>query len=122
MSHPIVHVEFATRDRKQSAQFYANVFGWKVDDIPEMNYATFETEKGGVGGGFNPVNQDFPVGSTMVYIGTDDLAATLKKIEANGGKTLVPSQEVPGMGWMAIFLDPSGTKVSLWKPADMNQP
>ena len=75
--HPIVHIEITAKDREAAASSIPIFSGWKVEQLPEMNYATFEAE-GGPGGGFNPVenNQPAPV---MVYIDTDDIDATLKK-------------------------------------------
>ena len=54
--HPIVHIEISTKDRESDAQFYSQLFGWKFEHMPEMNYATFEAE-GGPGGGLNPVQE-----------------------------------------------------------------
>ncbi len=41
--HHIVHVEFSAEDREAAGKFYSELFGWEVEQIPEMNYATFET-------------------------------------------------------------------------------
>jgi uncharacterized protein len=111
--HPIVHIEIAAKDREAAGKFYSDIFGWKVEQLPEMNYATFEAE-GGPGGGFNPVenNQPAPV---MVYIDTDDIDATLKRIQELGGKVLRPKDEVPGMGQFAFFSDPTGNSLALWQ-------
>lgn len=49
------------------------------------------------------------------YIGSDDLQETLSKIEAAGGRTLMPPTEVPGEGWFALFADPDGNTLGLWK-------
>ena len=112
--HPIVHIEFSAKDREEAGKFYSEAFGWQVQQIPDMNYATYETGEG-VGGGLNPVSDEYPAGTVAVYIGTDDIEASLKKVEELGGKTVVPKMEVPGMGWMAFFNDPTGNMVGLWK-------
>lgn len=67
-----------------------------------------------MGGGLNPVSENNPAGTVSVYIGTDDIEATLAKIEANGGKTLMPKSEIPQTGWFAFFQDPSGNNVALY--------
>jgi predicted enzyme related to lactoylglutathione lyase len=110
--HPIVHIEIAAKDREAAGKFYSDIFGWKIQQLPEMNYATFEAE-GGPGGGLNPVenNQPAPV---MVYIDTDDIDATLKRIQELGGKVLRPKDDVPGMGQFAFFSDPTGNPLALW--------
>ena len=50
------------------------------------------------------------------YAQVNDLQAYLKKAESLGGKTVIPPQEVPGMGHFAWFADPDGNVVGLWKP------
>lgn len=111
--HPLVHVEFSSKDTEGSGKFFSDVFGWNVVQMPEMNYATFETGEG-IGGGFNPVTDEYPAGTVTVYINTDDIEATLAKIEKHGGKTIAPKMEVSEMGWMALFTDPSGNMIGLW--------
>ena len=113
MSHPIVHIEFSANDHEEAGQFYSDVFGWETEEFPEMNYTTFAGPDGSVGGGFNPVSDDAPAGTVMVYIGTDDLASSLQRIEAHGGKIILPNYEIPGVGTMAVFSDPTGNKVAL---------
>lgn len=111
--HNIVHVEFSTSDREATGKFYAELFGWDVQQMPEMNYATFETGEG-VGGGFNPTSDEYPAGTTIVYIGTDDIEASLAKAESLGGKTITPKSEIPGFGWFGLFSDPTGNMVGLY--------
>ncbi len=111
--HPFVHIEISAKNLDAASKFYTDLFGWKVDFLPEMNYTTFEPGEG-VGGGFNPVTAENPAGTVIVYIGTDDIEATLAKIAQLGGKTLVPKTEIPGMGWFAIFADPTGNKIGLF--------
>jgi predicted enzyme related to lactoylglutathione lyase len=117
-NHPFAHIEFSAKDVKETARFYQTVFGWTVTEYPELNYTIFSSGENSPGGGFNPVSADNPPGTVMVYIGTDDLEATLNEVEANGGTVLMRSFEVAGFGWMAVFKDPSENTVSLWKAAD----
>lgn len=118
--HPIVHVEFSAEDRKKSASFYQTVFGWEMQHMDEMNYTTFSTGEGELGGGLNPVSEDYPAGTVVNYIGTEDIEATLAEVEANGGKTVMPKMEIPGFGWSALFQDPGGNLVGLY--TGMEQP
>ena len=52
---------------------------------------------------------------TRFYIETDDVAASLQKVEAKGGKVIVPPVEIPS-GTFAWFADVEGNTVGLWKP------
>ncbi len=111
--HPIVHVEFSAHDPGAAAKFYAELFGWKVTPMPEMNYFTFDAE-GGPGGGFPAVGEQFKAGDVLAYVATDDIEASLAKAESLGGKTVVPKTEIPSIGWFAMFADPTGNVVGLF--------
>lgn len=119
MSHPIVHIELSAHDQQKAAQFYADVFGWQTQEFPDMNYITFSSGEGSPGGGFNPVGEAVSAGTTVVYVSTDDVEASLQKIEANGGKRVGELLDIPGVGQIHWFDDPSGNHMALLKPAEM---
>jgi predicted enzyme related to lactoylglutathione lyase len=112
--HPIVHIEFSAEDGAAAARFYGELFGWKTEHIPEMNYTTFESGEGSPGGGFNPLGEQVKAGDIYVYVQTDDIEASLAKAESLGGKTAVPKTEIPNVGWFALFTDPTGNVVGLF--------
>ena len=114
--HPIVHVEIPAADQ-ESTGVLQRLFGWNYQAYPEMDYAMFEAE-GGPGGGFPKVDgQMVTPGAVLVYVGTDDIEASLAKAEALGGSTVVPKTEIPGQGWFAVFSDPTGNKLALYTSA-----
>src|SRR5262249_32611899 len=49
------------------------------------------------------------------YVEADDLQATLDKAESLGGKTVVPVTVIPNMVTWAMFSDPDGSLVGLFK-------
>ena len=116
--HQIVHIEISAKNHTEAGEFYASVFGWKVQAFPDMNYTTFDPGEG-VGGGFNPVTDDNPAGMVTVYINTDDLEDTLGKIKAAGGEVILARHDIPTVGTMAIFKDPTGNQLALLKPLPM---
>jgi predicted enzyme related to lactoylglutathione lyase len=114
-SHPIVHVEIATRDPKASGEFYQQLFGWQIFGDEALDYTMYQAE-GGPGGGFTKIDgQGIRPHDTIVYVGTDDIDASLAKAEQLGGKVLQPKMEIPGTGWMAIFEDPHGGRMALYQ-------
>lgn len=113
--HLITHIELSTKNMEESKKFYSDVFEWKIQDFPEMNYATFEAE-GGSGGGFNPISDESPAGSILVYINTPELEITLQKIKAAGGSIIMEGYDIPTVGRMATFKDPTGNVVALLQP------
>lgn len=120
MSHSIVHIEFPAEDRGKLGQFYSNIFGWELQEFPEMNYTTFSSGEGSLGGGFASFSEANPQGAVIAYIDVDDVQAALDAIEAQGGKTLMPPMDVPGVGTIAHFSDPSGNRVAVIKGVEGN--
>ncbi|NJD58619.1 MAG: VOC family protein [Anaerolineales bacterium] len=117
-NHTIVHIELAAKDRKALSKFYADVFGWEIEHIDGMNYTTFKAGDG-VGGGFNPVTDQNPAGTVIVYINTDDVTASLNQVMKAGGTILVPEMEIPNTGKFGIFRDPQGNMIGLFKSYPM---
>ena len=111
--HPIVHIEISAQDLEAASKFYRELFGWQLQHIPEMNYATFDTGEP-PGGGLNPVTKDNPAGNVVVYVGTDDIDASLAKAESLGATTVVPKTEISNTGWFGLFRDPTGNIVGLY--------
>ncbi len=109
----VVHVEVPAVDVEAAGRFYQELFGWKLQHVPEMNYTMWE-DGSGSGGGFPQVSEENPAGQVLVYIDSDDIEADLKKVEKLGGKVLVPKREIPGQGWMGIFQDPTGNVLALY--------
>ncbi|MFA5836984.1 MAG: VOC family protein [Bellilinea sp.] len=114
VENQIVHIELAAANLEAAGKFYSDVFGWKVEQLPAMNYATFDSPEG-LGGGFAKIDgQMYKTGTVVAYIQTSDLEGKLRSITAAGGKVVLPRQEIPQMGWFALFTDPSGTMVGLF--------
>lgn len=120
MGNPVVHWELMSRQPEKVADFYASIFGWKVDHRPDLDYRIVDTraegEMKGIGGGIVKPDRDGPwPGNMLFYILVDDLDAYRKKIVAAGGKIHIEEQEVPGMGSFSLFTDPEGRMNGLWK-------
>lgn len=113
----VVHVEIPAANLETSGKFYADLFGWKLQNVPEMNYTMWEAGDGS-GGGFPKVSADNPAGQVLVYIHSDDIEADLKTVVKLGGKVFRQKTEIPGMGWFGIFQDPTGNVLALY--TDMN--
>jgi len=112
MAHPVVHFEIGCKDKAATSAFYEQVFGWKVDPGPMGAIDTGSTA--GIPGHIASLGHE-PHQFTHFYIETDDVAESLKQVEAAGGKALVPPVTLP-MGTFAWFADVGGNRVGLWQP------
>ena len=113
MGNSVVHFEIIGKDGKKLHDFYSGVFGWKINADNPMNYGLVSEQDtgGGIGGGVGQGDAS----SVTFYIAVDDPQAFLAKVEAAGGKTIVPVTEIPGMVTFAQFADPEGNVVGIVK-------
>jgi predicted enzyme related to lactoylglutathione lyase len=110
----ICHIEIPCQDMEKAGNFYKTVFGWEITPMPEMKYSLFKPSDG-PGGGFSTTANITGDPGVFIYIEVEDIDATLKKIEENGGKkvkgkTMISEEN----GNFAIFLDIEGNSIGLW--------
>ena len=115
MGNPFCHVELMTTDLAKSKTFYKSLFNWKIEDIPNMDYSMIQVGEG-VGGGMMKVpSADIP-SHWMSYVLVDDIVASTKKAKDLGATICKDITEVPGMGRLSVFIDPTGAHLALWQP------
>ena len=121
--HPIVHVDIPATDTKAAGAFYAQVFDWQVQTDSTYDYTMFQVA-GGPGGGFTSVGHtsdavpfQYRAGEVLIYINSDDIDSSLGRVEAHGGAVVLAKTEIPGVGWWAVFRDPSGNRIGLFTAA-----
>jgi predicted enzyme related to lactoylglutathione lyase len=119
-THQVVHIELPSRNYKESDEFYAQVFGWKITVDNNFNYHQFEAGPG-PGGGFVSTTEAGPdgnvqgeVGKPLIYLNSEDIDADLAKVVQHGGKVITPKGEIPGIGWFGFFTDPTGNRLALY--------
>jgi uncharacterized protein len=109
----IVHIEIPADDAAKAGKFYQDLFGWKIETDLKMNYTMWEPLDG-PGGGFSPLNESVKPGDVLVYVDSDDIESDLKKIKKLGGAVITEKTEILGIGWFALFKDPTGNTLSLY--------
>lgn len=113
MSCPVTWFEITSPQHEQLQGFYADLFGWKLQPMEGAGYTLVEAGEAGVPGGIGS-SQGGP-SQALFYVQVDDPQAYLDRIEAKGGKTVVPVTEVPDMVTFAQFADPDGNVIGLVK-------
>ena len=109
----VVHVEIHSNAPEKTKAFLKDVFDWKFQDVPEMNYSMFEPPSA-PGGGLQKA-ENLPAG-VLDYILSKDIDGTVKKIQSSGGSIVTPKMAIPGMGFFAVFQDPTGITLALYEP------
>ena len=114
MANPFVHVELATTDVAKAKKFYGELFAWKLEDIPGMEY-TLINVGGGTGGGMMKTVQPDSPSNWMAYVAVDDAAVATEKARTLGAKICKEVTEIPGVGWFSVITDPTGATLALWQ-------
>lgn len=120
--NPVVWFEIPVEDLERAKSFYESVFNFEMP-VSEMGPAHMAWFPGGPGEGASGAlfKTDGYVPShhgSIVYFHAPDIESSLKTIEENGGKTLVPKMSIGEYGWFAQFEDSEGNRVSLHTPAE----
>jgi predicted enzyme related to lactoylglutathione lyase len=122
MNKAISWFEIPATDLARAQKFYETIFNIALApiDLPNIKMRMFPLDDmmTGVGGaivdsgGFHkPSTTDGP----LIYLnGNPDVQNVLGKIEASGGKIMVPKTEIsPEYGHMAVFIDTEGNRIAL---------
>ena len=124
---PVVHFELPCDDRERISRFYSQVFGWKYEMYgPEMgNYVVVTTadkdgpphgKRGAINGGFYTRTKDMPAQFPGIVIAVQDIRASMKKVDAAGGKALGEPMDIPTVGAYVAFMDTDGNRGSMLQP------
>lgn len=114
MPNPFAHIELTTDDLKAAHKFYSKIFGWKLTEMPGMNYTMIDVGPGGVGGGMQAKPMDSAPTGWMPYVQVDDVKAIVAKAVKAGATAMLPYQEIGEMGSIGVFADPSGSVIGVW--------
>jgi uncharacterized protein len=116
MANPFVHIELNTTNVDRAKAFYGKLFAWKLSDVPFPGgtYTMVDVGKGTGGGIMQQMIPD-ATSAWLPYVNVDDIDAATKKARSLGAKIMKDVEEVMGMGWLSIFVDPTGAMIGLWE-------
>ena len=119
--HAISWFEIPAKDINRAQKFYETIFDITMTriDLAQIQMRLFPIENPmNIGGAvvyndkfYKPSSTDGP----LVYLnGNPDLRNILGRIEAAGGKIIVPKTQIsPDHGYMALFIDTEGNRMAL---------
>lgn len=116
MHEKINYIELPARDLVATKSFFTRVFGWNFTDYgPE--YTAFNGA--GLDGGFfqAELRSRTAEGGALVVLYSEDLEATMARVETGGGEILRPIFTFPG-GRRFHFCEPSGNEFAVWSDLD----
>ena len=102
-----------TRDVERAKRFYGDTIGWSCDPITMPGGGTYWCAMQGgkpVAGFFSLTAPEFDgvPESWMSYLAVDDVDRRVAKAVKAGAKLMKPLFDVPGVGRIAILMEPGG--------------
>ena len=118
MNNIINWFEIPASDIGRATKFYSSVLGIEITEVDMFGtkMGFFPTDGKNVSGAIVQAEDNKPSSDgTLVYLnGGSNLATHLSKVEAAGGKVIVPKTQISQeMGYFATFIDTEGNKVAL---------
>jgi predicted enzyme related to lactoylglutathione lyase len=113
MGAQVIHFEVTGKDAKALQAFYSKVFDWTLDTNNPGGYGMYRPENGqGIAGGIGAA-QDGGPGQVTFYVHSDDPQGLLRKVEAAGGRVIMPLTEVAPETTIGLFADPEGHVIGI---------
>jgi len=120
----VVWFEIPFDESERAQKFYQDVFGWQINHFSEMDYYVATTAEsdpqtmepktpGAINGGL--MKKDDTAKHPLVLIEVPSIDEHLKKIEQNGGKTVMPKINAGNLGMYARVEDTEGNIIGLWE-------
>ena len=115
--------ELMTRDVEDAKRFYTGLVGWTFEAMPMDGGKPYWLAKLGgepVAGIFDISGSEYEdvAESWMSYIAVDNVDARVAKGTQAGAKLMKPVFDVPGVGRIAMLLDPGEAAIALITPTN----
>lgn len=115
--------ELMTPDPDGARAFYEAVTGWNMqsshEDMPD--YSFIANADGGMTGGMFRLTPEMTKGGAQAgwfgYIGVDDCDAAVDAVIASGGSCVMPAEDIPMAGRIALVRDCCGAPYYIMTPA-----
>lgn len=108
--------ELMTNDMAGSKAFYGELLGWEMheDNSAGMPYTMIKAGGEEVGGMMaNPPEAKGAPTAWGSYVTVDDVDKQLGRVEALGGKVIMPPMDIPNVGRFSVISDPQGAMLTL---------
>ena len=109
----VCYVEVPATDVRRSAEFYEQVFGWRIRQRGDGATA-FDDTTGEVSGAWVLGRPPATEPGLLIYVMVDSVAAAVDAVVANGGEIVQPiGADAPEI--TARFRDPAGNVIGLYQ-------
>jgi len=116
--NPVNWFEIPVKDIVRARKFYEKVLDLRLTpyDMEPFTMAFFPMTQNAAGATGSLIMGESYVPShagTVVYFSVDSIEEALRRINANGGRTLLPKKSIGEYGFIAHFEDSEGNRLAL---------
>jgi predicted enzyme related to lactoylglutathione lyase len=111
---PLVHLELHTHDSAEARSFYADLCGWRPEQIRTLHGSYTALELGGdVGGGIVECRTGRAL--WLPYVEVTRIADATETAEQLGARVLLEPRE-GSAGWRSVVATQAAGEIALWQP------
>jgi predicted enzyme related to lactoylglutathione lyase len=112
--NPVVHLELHTGDLQRAHTFYAELCGWRPEQILTDcgSYNLLQLGRG-LSGGIVECGTERAL--WLPYIEVDEIARATDRARQVGASVLLEPREGPA-GWRSVVATPAGGEIAFWQP------
>ncbi|MDQ4053199.1 MAG: VOC family protein [Actinomycetota bacterium] len=110
---PVVHLELHTRDLRQARGLYAELCGWRAEQVDVGPASYLALELGAIGGGMVECGTTRPVWVPYVeVVGIDEVTDRARRL----GATVLLEPREAANGWRSVVSTVQGGEIAFWQP------
>ena len=105
----VIHFEISADDPQRAVKFYESALGWQIHkwDGPQDYWLVHTGEnQPGIDGAI--LKRNDPHATVYNTVDVPSVDEYVRKVEAAGGRVVLPKMVVPGVGWVAYCADTEG--------------
>jgi predicted enzyme related to lactoylglutathione lyase len=112
--NPLVHLELHTGDLHGARELYAELCGWRGEQV-ETGHGSYLTIEMGrrLGGGIVECETRRPL--WLPYVEVPEVAAATERARRLGARILLEPREGPA-GWRSVVASSRGGEIAFWQP------
>jgi len=110
----LVHLELHTGDLSEARSFYAQLCGWRAQQVRTAHGSYLALELGGpIGGGIVECPTQRPL--WLPYVEVSSIEEMTARARLLGARVLIEPREGPA-GWRSVVAAPAAGEIALWQP------
>jgi len=117
VGNPVSQFQIISKAPEDTALFYGQLFGWRIDADNSMGYRRIDTgSPEGIQGGIWPAP---PQASNFaqLFVTVGDVTVSAQRAGELGARVIIPPTTLPEGETIAVLHDPQGMPFAIWSGA-----